>query len=78
MKNKLVALLAALLLCLSLLPSQAIAAFDPVDNTPAAISEQEEPENSEAPDEPISPEHPVTQSSAPAQAEDPGLYGGEH
>ena len=78
MKNKLTALLAALLLCLSLLPSQAIATFDSVDRDPPAILEQEEPENSEGLDESASPEHPVSWSSTPVQSEDPGLFDGEH
>ncbi len=78
MKNKLSALLVALLLSLSLLPSQAIAAFDTVDSNPPAISEQKEPENSEGPDEPVSPEHPVSWFSAPAQSEDPGLSNVAH
>lgn len=78
MKNKLAALLAALLLCLSLLPSQAIATFDSVDRDPPAILEQEEPENSEALGGPVSPEYPVSRSSAPAQAEPPDWPETEH
>ena len=69
MKNKLTALLAALLLCLSLLPSQAIAACDPVDSDPPVISEQEQSET---------PGSPISRTSAPAQAEDPDFYDREH
>lgn len=69
MKNKLTALLAALLLCLSLLPSQAVSACGPVDSGPLVISEQEQSET---------PGSPISRSSAPAQSEDPDLYGGEH
>ena len=42
MKNKLAALLAALLLCLSLLPAQALAASDPDPVPPPAVSENRE------------------------------------
>lgn len=69
MKNKLAALLAALLLCLSPLPSQAFAACDPVDSDPPVISEQEQPET---------PGSPISRSSAPAQAEIPDWSDKEH
>ena len=78
MKNKLLALLTVLLLVFPAFSTQALA-ISPMDSgTPPAISEQEEPENSEGLDESASPEHPVSWSSTPVQSEDPGLFDGEH
>lgn len=78
MKNKLLTLLTVLLLVFPAFSTQALA-ISPMDSgTPSAISEQEEPENSEESDEPASLEHPVSCSSAPVQSEDPGLFDGEH
>ena len=58
---------AALLLCLSLLPSQAIATFDSVDNDPPAILEQDELEASDdTPDDPEELVSLVPQSNASA------------
>lgn len=52
MKNKLLALLTVLLLVFPAFSTQALA-ISPMDSgTPPAISEQEEPENSEESDEP--------------------------
>lgn len=78
MKNKLAALLAALLLSFSLLPTQALAASLPDPGTPPAISEPEELEPPEALDDPEGPESPVPQSSAPKQSEIPDWPGEEH
>ncbi len=78
MKNKLLTLLTVLLLVFPAFSTQALA-ISPMDSgTPSAISEQEEPENSEGLDESASPEHPVSWSSTPVQSEDPGLFDGEH
>lgn len=81
MKNKMAALLAALLLCLSLLPSQSIAASDPTGNNPSSISEQgelESPKNSEIPDKPASQEHSASQANAQDWSMDPGLSDAAH
>ncbi len=78
MNSKLAAWLATLLLSLSLLPSQAIPAFDPVDADPPAISEQKEPETPDTPDNPGEPEPSVSQYNTSAQAEDLDLAGGSH
>ena len=73
MKNKLLTLLTVLLLVFPAFSTQALA-ISPMDSgTPPAISEQEEPENSEGLEE-----HPVSWSSTPVQSEDPGLFDGEH
>ena len=68
MKNKLLALLAALLLSVSLLPAQALAASDPDSVEPPVIMEPEEPGD---------PVNPSIQRSAPPP-EDPGLVNGDH
>jgi len=69
MLKKLTSFLLSLLLCLSLLPSRAFAACDPVDSDPPVISEQEQSET---------PGSPISRTSAPAQSEDPDLYDKEH
>lgn len=78
MKNKLAALAAALLLCLSLLPSRAIAVFDSTENSPPAVSEQEEMETPDIPSDPDKPEGPVPQSNIPEHPGDPDESDGEH
>lgn len=78
MKNKLAAWLAALLLTLSLLPSQATAVFDPPGGDPLTISEQEKPETPDTPDNPEESESPAPQPCLSAQSEDPELTNIEH
>ena len=68
MKNKLLALLAALLLSVSLLPAQALAASDPDPVEPPVITEPEEPGD---------PENPIVPYSAPLP-EEPGFPDTEH
>lgn len=78
MKNKLTALLAALLLSFSLLPNQALAASLPDPSTPPAISEPETPETPDTPNDPEKPGSLAPQSGASAQSEGPGLTDTEH
>ena len=68
MKNKLLALLAALLLSVSLLPAQALAASDPDPVEPPVITEPEEPGD---------PENPIVPYSAPSH-EEPGTPDRDH
>ena len=68
MKNKLLALLAALLLSVSLLPAQVI---------PEQTTDSVEPPVITEPEEPGDPENPIVPYSAPPH-EDPGLPGEDH
>ena len=68
MKNKLLALLAALLLSVSLLPAQALAASGPDPVEPPVITEPEEPGD---------PENPIVPYSAPLP-EEPGFPDRDH
>ena len=68
MKNKFLALLAALLLSVSLLPAQALAASDPDPVEPPVITEPEEPGD---------PENPIVPYSAPLP-EEPGTPDTDH
>ena len=68
MKNKLLALLAALLLSVSLLPAQALAASDPDPVEPPVITDPEEPGD---------PENPIVPYSAPLP-EEPGFPDRDH
>ena len=75
MKNKLAALLAALLLTVSLLPAQALAASDPDPVDPPAVTEAGDtktPDESETPDDPESPEPPASPLGDPPPTKDPG------
>ena len=78
MKSKLAALLAALLLSFSLLPTQALAASLPDPSTPPAISVPEELETPDTPSDPDEPENPVPQSNISEHPGDPDRPIGEH
>lgn len=71
MKNKLVALLTALLLSFSVLSVQGLAVFPTDPGTPPAISKQQQPETPDTLDAPEGPDSPVPQSSVSNQEEDP-------
>lgn len=78
MKNKLAALLAALLLSFSLLPAQALASSPTDPGTPPPVSEQNQPETPDAPDSLGDLEFPAPPSGVSAQSEGPGPFGDEH
>lgn len=78
MKNKLAALLVALLVCLSLHPSQTFAASETNLSDPLIVSENAEPGASESSGEPASLEFPISQWLAIQSEEGPELTGNEH
>lgn len=78
MKNKLAALLATLLLSLSLLPTQALAVFSKDPGTPAAISEQDQPETPDPPDDLEDFASLAPLSGVSAQSEEPDSPDTEH
>lgn len=70
MKNKLAALLAALLLSFSLLPAQALAVSPTDPGTPPPVSEQKQPETPDAPGDREDLEFPAPPSGVSAQSEE--------
>lgn len=71
MKNKLAALLAALLLSFSLLPAQALAVSPTDPGTLPPVSEQKQPETPDAPGDREDFEFPAPPLGVSAQSEDP-------
>ncbi len=78
MKNKLTAILAALLLSLTLIPSQAAANINSVDTGSLYFSELWEQETPDTPNDPEEPETPVLPSSASGQPEEPDWPAEKH
>lgn len=78
MKNKLTALLAALLLSFSALPAQALADSPAAPSTPPATSALQQTEAPDSPNNPEESEFPAQQTGAVAQSEEPDSFGAEH